>query len=781
MIVTFYSYKGGVGRSFCLANVAVQLARWGNRVLCVDFDLDAPGLHEYFRPFLSGSPLRGLVEVVEGKVEWRDAVVPVSVPEVVGLALLAAGRMDETYADRAQALSWPELFARHDLGWRFEKIRQEWAAEYDYVLVDSRTGITDIGGICTAQLPDVLVLCVAPNQQNLDGALDVARRAGVARDRLPYDRAGLLYLPVVSRFDGREEYERARSWRSVLAEKFADLYSSWMPADNGDAEPELGLVERTTVPYLPYWSFGEEIAVVDERSGNPDTVSYYMDNIAALLAHGLADADVLVSNRDTYVSAARERGQRVADHGFRYDVLVHGTSERAIGLTEELAALGVRAVRGRPAELSTARHFVIVDPPARPSVGIQEILDQAQLDSGRLVLAVVAAEADGPRQLVSVRLIYTSAGAADLAVTVAGLLPGTGARWERVLVAAASVLLGQGNVGDAFALANRAVGTTGQPVDSLLLRGRLAHLLGRLDDARDDQLAVLGRVPLRSVQAHHAHRLLGAVQRDSGDFTAAVDNFELALECEATPRDHALVHRDLARLALLTGDHVAATEQFVNARAVLDAVDPVLEAELAFELGSLLVDRGEFGEALDLLTLALSSRQLTVDDRVIALRQLAYLHTQARQYEAAAGHLRQALTLVSSGDVVDIAVELSQVQREAHGTDAANDELEEVLGSLDPADRRSRARLREAQGNLQLDSGDVEPAVAAFEGALTTFRGLGDRAGEVRALIGLAGAFQDRDYDRAFASWDEARRLLTRLRGSEADLLRRQLDAVDPR
>lgn len=780
MIVTFYSYKGGVGRSFCLANVAVQLARWGNRVLCVDFDLDAPGLHEYFRPYLSGSLTSGLVEVVAGEIEWQDAVEPVAVPETEGLALLAAGRMDETYADRAQALSWPDLFEHHDLGWRFEKIRLSWFAEYDYVLIDSRTGITDIGGICTAQLPDVLLLCVAPNQQNLDGSLDVARRASLARDRLPYDKAGLLFLPVVSRFDGREEYERARSWRSVIAEKFADLYSTWMPADNGDDEPELGLVERTTVPYLPYWSFGEEIAVVDERSGNPDTVSYYMDNIAALLAHGLADADVLVSNRDTYVSAARERGHRAAGQGFRYDVLIHGTSERAVRLTDELAALGVWVVRGRLAELSMARHFVIVDPPARPSVGIQEILDQVQMDSNRMVIAVVESEADGPRQLVSARLIYTSDGPADLAVAVVGMLPGEGIRWEQVLVAAASLLLGKGDVEAAFALANRAAQTSARPIESLLLRGRLAYLLGRLEEAQADMGTVLDQVPRGSTQAHHAHRLLGEILRDLGDFELAVGHFGESLQTDADQRERALVHRELARIALRTGDYVTAADQFATARQA-GAADAVLEAELAFELGSLLVDRGDFAQALTLLNLALDSRHLSVDDRVIALRQLAYLHTQARQYEAAADHLRQALTLVDSGDVVDIAVELAQVQREAHGTDAANDELEAVLGSLAASDRRSHARLREAQGNLQLDSGDVELAVAAFEEALAMFRGLGDRAGEVRALIGLAGAFQDRDYDRAFASWDEARRLLTRLRGSEADLLRRQLDAVDPR
>jgi hypothetical protein len=47
-IVTFYSYKGGVGRTMALANVATLLAQRGQRVLVVDFDLEAPGLHRYF-------------------------------------------------------------------------------------------------------------------------------------------------------------------------------------------------------------------------------------------------------------------------------------------------------------------------------------------------------------------------------------------------------------------------------------------------------------------------------------------------------------------------------------------------------------------------------------------------------------------------------------------------------------------------------------------------------------------------------------------------------------
>lgn len=47
-IITFYSYKGGVGRTMAVANIAVLLARKGLRVLVVDWDLEAPGLHRYF-------------------------------------------------------------------------------------------------------------------------------------------------------------------------------------------------------------------------------------------------------------------------------------------------------------------------------------------------------------------------------------------------------------------------------------------------------------------------------------------------------------------------------------------------------------------------------------------------------------------------------------------------------------------------------------------------------------------------------------------------------------
>src|SRR4051812_47070617 len=64
MIYTFYSYKGGVGRSMALANVAELFYRWGLRVLMLDFDLEAPGLERFFEA--PSQAVRG-VEEIENK------------------------------------------------------------------------------------------------------------------------------------------------------------------------------------------------------------------------------------------------------------------------------------------------------------------------------------------------------------------------------------------------------------------------------------------------------------------------------------------------------------------------------------------------------------------------------------------------------------------------------------------------------------------------------------------------------------------------------------------
>jgi MinD-like ATPase involved in chromosome partitioning or flagellar assembly len=71
-IVTFYSYKGGVGRTMALANIAILLARRRLRVLMVDWDLEAPGLHQYFPEAKLND--RGLLELLCDASQMREGV-----------------------------------------------------------------------------------------------------------------------------------------------------------------------------------------------------------------------------------------------------------------------------------------------------------------------------------------------------------------------------------------------------------------------------------------------------------------------------------------------------------------------------------------------------------------------------------------------------------------------------------------------------------------------------------------------------------------------------------
>jgi len=80
---------------------------------------------------------------------------------------------------------------------------------YDVVLIDSRAGVTDIGGICTAQMPDVILLFFTASQQSVDDGLQVLDQAISTRNRLVFDRPRLLAVPVPSRFDQGVEYIRS--------------------------------------------------------------------------------------------------------------------------------------------------------------------------------------------------------------------------------------------------------------------------------------------------------------------------------------------------------------------------------------------------------------------------------------------------------------------------------------------------------------------------------------------------------------------------------------------
>jgi hypothetical protein len=213
------------------------------------------------------------------------------------------------YTERVQHLDWDALYEEAGFGTMLEALRADWIREFDFVLVDSRTGVTDFSGLTTAQLPDVLAFLFTANAQSLEGCANIARRSMEARRRMPVDRPALLPLPIPipARFEQREEYERAQTWRVRFATELAPFLDLWKPR-HADA---LKLIDLLTIPYVPRWTFGEELAAVQELAGSSgtrttgQTVSYALETLAAVLVHGFAKIELLVSSRDEYIHAAR--------------------------------------------------------------------------------------------------------------------------------------------------------------------------------------------------------------------------------------------------------------------------------------------------------------------------------------------------------------------------------------------------------------------------------------------------------------------------------------------
>jgi len=227
-VVTFYSFKGGVGRSLALVNVGAELAQTGRRVLLVDFDLEAPGLHT-FKALRPSESRPGIIDFVNDYVatkispDVRDyAYEAAGVAQKGGrLWVMPAGRFDGAYKSRLAQVDWKSLYAKHDGYLLFEDLRAQWVATFnpDYVLIDSRTGHTDVQGICTRQLPDAVVILFFPNQQNLDGLKGVV--ADIRTESKAPRNGGIVLHFVMSNvpdLDDEEEIlkRRLREFRTTL-------------------------------------------------------------------------------------------------------------------------------------------------------------------------------------------------------------------------------------------------------------------------------------------------------------------------------------------------------------------------------------------------------------------------------------------------------------------------------------------------------------------------------------------------------------------------------------
>ena len=317
MIFTFYSFKGGVGRSMALANVAEVFYARGLRVLMIDFDLEAPGLERYFDVKNSVTPSAeipahlGVIDFIlsflelqslaprlppaaaphgGGQPEFPFSVEPIEnfilpiydEPSRPGrLSLMPSGnRMKPdfaAYARRVLNFDWARFYTEKDGERFFEWFRQQLVRNWDVVLIDSRTGVTELGGVCTHHLADAVISFVATNLQNLEGSAMMAR--SLAHPKLVSEgRKGrpLQQLFVPSRVELSEEDKH-----DEFAGRFNDQFGAYFPASQ---TPEQSWFLDLRLFYVPAYSYMERVAVREpERASKADLIQAY-SRLAARMA-----------------------------------------------------------------------------------------------------------------------------------------------------------------------------------------------------------------------------------------------------------------------------------------------------------------------------------------------------------------------------------------------------------------------------------------------------------------------------------------------------------------
>lgn len=268
IITTFYSLRGGVGRSTALTHTAFNLANQGLAVLCIDMDLEAPGLASLFGVEAEAAARDGVVEIlsgidIEGEAPSNLADAFIRVPTANAndrLELLHAGILSPAYA-RDLSLIDPESWYREELNplrVLVQGIRDlEETVRPDVVLIDSRTGLSPIAAPLLFDLADMAVIAFLPHPQARAGTQLLTRALLGARSaRVGIDGSRFTPEPrfVVSPVAPSEE-NYARAERRAI-----EWISEWLaPARDAEGGKPFDDLEEI----IQVIGYNEEVAASD--------------------------------------------------------------------------------------------------------------------------------------------------------------------------------------------------------------------------------------------------------------------------------------------------------------------------------------------------------------------------------------------------------------------------------------------------------------------------------------------------------------------------------------
>ncbi len=227
-VVTFYSFKGGVGRSTALGIVAVLLANRNRRVVVIDFDLEAPGISIILRPNAvdeNEAKNYGVLDYLhqrhltpkENIPSIEDCIHQVDLPGRGELFLVSAGEYDENYVHRLAELdrrTWASFYmgATNPVEQLINDIKEQ--VDPDAILIDARPGFNDTGAIALLDLADTGIICFSPTDQSFNGLrwiIQAARKQSDYRGK-PDLRFLLTPMPILAEDQLDVWINKAEDW-----------------------------------------------------------------------------------------------------------------------------------------------------------------------------------------------------------------------------------------------------------------------------------------------------------------------------------------------------------------------------------------------------------------------------------------------------------------------------------------------------------------------------------------------------------------------------------------
>lgn len=728
-IITFYSFRGGVGRSMAMLNAGILLARAGRRVLLVDLDLEAPGLSRLTQrtDLLStehdSEDRPGVLELMLDYLRTpKDSILGLEAEQITErmpeylvelsppmpdnpfaqggrLKMLRAGRWED-YEQRLGRLhlgsrKFSEL--REPLARRLQHALRN-AGDFDYVLVDSRTGLSDEGYLASKFLCDFLVVLSGLNEQNIAGTGRFLQHlAEWRREEAGPERVILIASPVCE-YEDDPKAARKEQAESELAEEAG------------------GPIQFTLeLPYHPRLSLYEELVAVDWPDSGLGRAYHRLSEIIMRMT-----GDSFSDWSDRLQEALRSGQVEKAEVALRQCAAID--RERSIDLTRQLSgALG--NLEDQQAEQVIPLFSVLADiDPHEPLHPFQaaRLHRRASSDAGHRELALGALEK-----------------------AMARVEPDNAPATAAIYKERAEILLEQQKYREAREESERA-----------------EDLFRELDD-QESLAGILNTFA-------QAARFLG-------DYSAAKTALEEREQVVRDLGDHqgiAVTLCNLANLDCLRGDYEEARRRYEEGLEIFRELGDRREiAATLYALAELDRLRAKYGkarkgyeESLEIFRELGGRREIAV-----TLYGLAHLDRLMGKYEKARVGYEESLAIFRElGDRREIAAmlhSLADLYRLKGDYETARSGYEECLEiQRELGERRETSTTLHSMAHLDRLRGEYETARSGFEQCLEIQRALGDRREIAMTLRGVATLDRLKgEYEQAKERYEESLEILRQL------------------